>query len=194
MFRSAFLATLLVTPPLTGLFATMLSVAALAIPTGILSLNHALPAGACCTTYFPFVLLTALLLSPIYASAVAVGSAGLADALFMGPRYELFESPMDEFGDIASLVSFALMICVICLFRALFAQHARRQISIGSSGIIFSLEQGVAWARLPGAASPVRLGPEEEVAGMMQDFLAQLELGKRLTQPQCRHELEPPLK
>jgi len=194
MIRSAFPATLLVAPPFAGPSATLLSVAAVAVPTGILSLNHALPAGACCTTYFPFVLLTALLLGPIHASAVAIGSAGLADALFMGPRFKLFESPMDEFGDIASLVSFALMICVICLFRSLLAQHNRRQISMSSSGVIFSLEKGVAWARLPGAAGPVRLGPEAEVAGMMQDFLAQLELGKRLTKLQVRRELEPPRK
>ncbi|HLO20638.1 MAG TPA: hypothetical protein VK192_09110 [Sphingomicrobium sp.] len=184
MIRSASLTTLLVTPPLTGPFAPILSAAALAVPTAFLSLDHALPAGACCTTYFPFVLLTAVLSGPTYASMVAIGSAGLADALFMGPRYQLFESAMDKFGDAASLFSFALIIAVVSLFRGVVSQRlprSRRSIE-APSGIIFSLEKGVALASWPGASARVPLGSEQEVAEMMQDFLAQLELGKRLTQ------------
>jgi hypothetical protein len=128
------------------------------------------------------VLLSAVLLRPIYAAATAIGSVGLADALFMGPRYQLLETPMDDFGDIASLVSFALLLGLVWLFRRILAQRSRPQVSSESaSGIIFSLEKGVALASLPGARIPVLLGPEEEVAEMMRDFLAQLELGKRLT-------------
>ena len=180
MIRSARLASLLVTP-VAGAFAPILSVAALAVPTAILSLDHSLPAGACCTTYFPFVLLTAILAGPIYASMVAIGSAGLADALFMGPRYQLLESPMDSFGDIASLVSFALIIGCVWLFRKVIAQYTRPKVSAESeSGIIFSLEKGVALASWPGTRPPVRMGPEEEVAKMMEDFLAQRELARRL--------------
>ena len=183
MTRSALMATLLVTPPLAGPFALMISVAALAVPTAILSLDHALPAGACCTTYFPFVLISAVLLRPIYAAITAIGSIGLADALFMGPRYQLLETPMDGFGDIASLVSSAMIIGLVVLFRSILSQRPKQQVSVVSpSGIIFSLEEGVAWANCAGAATPVRLGPEEEVAEMMRDFLAQLELGKRFTQ------------
>ena len=181
MIRTALLASLLVTP-VAGPFAPILSVAALAAPTAILSLDHALPAGACCTTYFPFVILTAILAGPIYASIVGIGSVGLADALFMGPRYQLFESPMDSFGDISSLISFALIIGCVWLFRKVIAQHTDRRIKAESeSGIIFSLENGVALASWPGAGAPVRMGPEDEVAEMMQDFLAQRELAKRLT-------------
>jgi hypothetical protein len=181
MIRTASLASLLGTP-VAGPFAPIMSVAALAVPTAILSLDHSLPAGACCTTYFPSVLLTAILAGPIYASIVGLGSAGLADALFMGPRYQLFESPMDTFGDISSLVSFALIIGCVWLFREAIAQHTRRKTKAESeSGIIFSLENGVALASWPGARAPVRMGPEDEVAEMMQDFLAQRELAKRLT-------------
>jgi len=180
MIRTALLASLLVTP-VAGSFAPILSVAALAAPTAILSLDHALPAGACCTTYFPFVILTAILAGPIYASIVGIGSAGLADALFMGPRYELFESPMDRIGDLSSLVSFALIIGCVCLFRKGIAQYTRPKVSAESeSGIIFSLENGVALASWPGTRPPVRIGPEAEVAKMMEDFLAQRELAKRL--------------
>src|SRR3954467_12420741 len=81
MIQSSFLAKALVLPPLSGPAALILSTAALAVPTAILSLDHALPAGACCTTFFPFVLAAAVLLGPVYASLVALGSAGLADAL-----------------------------------------------------------------------------------------------------------------
>ena len=187
MIRSAFLATLLLTP-LAGPSASVLVVAALAVPTAILSLDHALPAGACCTTYFPFVLIAAVLLRPIYAAITAIGSVGLSDAMFMGPRYELLETPMDQFAAIASLVSFALILGLVWLFRRVLAQRARPHVSIEStSGIIFSLEKGVAFASLPGARIPVTLGPEEEVAEMMRDFLAQLDVGKRLTHRQSRY-------
>jgi hypothetical protein len=120
------------------------------------------------------------LAGPIYASVVGIGSAGLADALFMGPRYHLFESPMDRFGDVASLISFALIIGCVVLYRKLIAQPAVAPEA--ASGIIFSLENGVALASWPGAGAPIRMGPEGEVAEMMQDFLAQREIAKRLAQ------------
>ena len=46
--------------------------------------------------------------------------------------------------------------------------------------VVFSLEGGQAWASWYGSHSWVRLGPENEVAEMMRDFLAQRELAKRL--------------
>ena len=173
------LADLLAAPRVVGPLAILFGFGALAIPTGILSLDHALPAGACCTTYFPFIMLSAVLLQPVYASLVAIGSAGLADALFMGPRYQLFESPMDSFGDVATLISATLIILLVSLFRWALARQSHATSS--PSGIIFSLEKGYAWASWKGSGGPVRLGPHEEVEDMMQDFLAQLELGRRLT-------------
>ena len=180
MIRAAFLTSWFVTP-ISGVLAPILGVAALAVPTAILSLNHALPAGACCTTFYPFVILAAVLLRPIFAAATAIGSIGLADALFMGPRYRLFETPMDEFGDIVSLVSFALILGIVWWLRRVIVAQRAKASAQWESGIIFSLEKGVAFARLPGAHIPIALGPENEVAEMMRDFLAQLELGKRLT-------------
>jgi hypothetical protein len=179
MIRFALLAGVLATPPVTGALAPILSLAALGVPTALLSFDHSLPAGACCTTYFPFVLLTALFVGPVYATLVGIGSAGLADALFMGPRYQLFESPMDSFGDVSSLVSFALIIGCVSLYRWVITRRAHAQVSADStSGIIFSLEKGVASASLPGS-EPVPLGPQDEVAEMMRDFLAQIELAER---------------
>ncbi|HEY7005787.1 MAG TPA: hypothetical protein VH392_04815 [Sphingomicrobium sp.] len=177
------LAAWLIAPPFAGAFAPILGLGAVAVPTAILSLDHALPAGACCTTYFPFVMMSAVLIGPVYASFVGVGSAFLADALFMGPRYQLFEAPMDGFGDIASLVSSALIIALVYAFRKLFAQLKAPQFNGSSkSGIVFSLEKGVAWASVAGSDAPVRLGSQDEVAAMMEDFLAQLEVGKRLNE------------
>ena len=49
------------------------------------------------------------------------------------------------------------------------------------AGIIFSLEKGEVWASWHGSGPPMRLGSQERVEAMMEDFLAQGELGKRLT-------------
>src|SRR5690242_9389157 len=138
MVRTALLANLLVTP-VTGALAPILSAAALALPTAALSLDHSLPAGACCTTYYPFVLLTAVLAGPIYASLVGIGSVGLADALFMSPHHRLFDSPMGHFGDVASLLSFGLIIACVVLYRRVIARRAEPHVcALSKSGIIFS--------------------------------------------------------
>src|SRR6478672_7748517 len=60
MHRLALLNGLLVAPPLAGRQAVLLGLGALAVPTLILSIDHSLPAGACCTTYFPFVMMSAI--------------------------------------------------------------------------------------------------------------------------------------
>ena len=179
MIRTA-LASLLAMPPLAGPLAPLIAVAALSIPTAILSLDHALPAGACCTTYFPFVLLSAVLIGPAYASLVAVASTGLADALFMGPRYQLLESPMDTFGDTASLISSALIICLVFVCRKALAERTRPQASTPADGVIFSRERGQVWASWYGDEPPICLGPERRVTSMMEDYLAQVDLAKRL--------------
>ncbi len=180
MTRGAFVTNLFIDPPVSGVWAVVLGICALAVPTVILSLDPALPAGACCTTYFPFVLLCAILMGPLYSSAIALGAIVLADALFMGPRYQLLESPMDDFAAIVSSTSFAVIIGLIYWVRKVGRERLRLADSAEmESGVIFSLERGQAWASWPGAAR-VRLGPQDEVAEMMEDYLAQLELAKRL--------------
>jgi len=61
--------------------------------------------------------------------------------------------------------------------------HGIRQTKVrgGSKGIVFSLERGQVWASWDGDDRQIYLGPEAEVAPMMQDFLAQVELGRKLT-------------
>lgn len=46
--------------------------------------------------------------------------------------------------------------------------------------IVFSLENGIVWASWPGIGQRVSLGPQEAVAYMMKDFLAQNEVAERL--------------
>lgn len=47
--------------------------------------------------------------------------------------------------------------------------------------LIFSLMDGYVWVSWPGTVASVKLGSEDAVRAMMRDFLAQCELGDRLT-------------
>ncbi|MGZ8347251.1 MAG: DUF4118 domain-containing protein [Allosphingosinicella sp.] len=171
------------TPPLTGGRAIVAAVAAVALPTLIRESVDGVVSGVGFTPYLPFVLLSAVLAGWRHATLVALVSATIADLLFVGPAYQLLEGPSDVFGFITFLVSSALIIVLVQVFRSL-AEDWSRPDSAG--GIIFSVEGGHAWASWSDAGSVVRLGAQDEVAEMMQDFLAQLELGKRLNGQQPR--------
>jgi hypothetical protein len=56
----------------------------------------------------------------------------------------------------------------------------RRRDDPYADGIIFSLDNGEVWASWNGSGQATHLGPRERVEAMMEDFLAQGELGKRL--------------
>ena len=47
--------------------------------------------------------------------------------------------------------------------------------------VIFSLVDGTVWASWPGKSTSVELGHCDGVTFMMRDFLAQCDLGERLT-------------
>ena len=47
--------------------------------------------------------------------------------------------------------------------------------------LIFSLTDGYVWASWPGTVASVKLGTHATVRAVMRDFLAQCELGDRLT-------------
>jgi hypothetical protein len=88
-------------------------------------------------------------------------------------------------SDIAALSTFlgfsAFAIFVVQLFRMTAARSLRQAGAEGrASGIVFSLDDGQAWASWYGVDAPVRLGPRDEVVQMMGDFIAQVELGKQL--------------
>ena len=52
-----------------------------------------------------------------------------------------------------------------------------------SGQVVFSLENNQAWAGWHGRKAMVQLGSKDDVAEMMEDFLAQLELAERLNSP-----------
>ena len=167
----------LVATPIGGKPAFALAVAAVALPTLYrLSLTGMVMGIGYCP-YLPFVLLSALLLGWRHAAAVALVSVIVVDALFVGPRFQLFEGPTDMLGDLGFLVVSGLIIALVQAIRTAFEDLIA---PTGADGVFFSLENGQAWASWPTAGFHLRLGPQDDVAEMMKDFVAQVELGKRL--------------
>ena len=167
-------------PPVTGRWAIGATVAAVAAPTFIRCLVDSAISGVALSPYLPFVLMAALLIGWRPAVATALASAAVADMLFIDPRYVPMAGPTDLFAIAVFLVCAALIIVIVQSARVIVENCPgplpREE---KATGVIFSLEKGQAWASWSGAGN-LRLGPESEVATMMQDFLAQLEVGKRL--------------
>ncbi len=70
------------------------------------------------------------------------------------------------------------MIAIAVLVRKVVATLQRPDDTSG--GIILRLEKGEVWASWYGHGQPVRLGNRHTVANMMDDFLKQEQLAKRL--------------
>lgn len=157
------------------------SLVAVAVPTVIRNSVQGIVTGCESVAFVPAVLLTAIFLGWRYAALVALASAFVADALFLGHDRMLLEGPCDYFGVSTFLISSTLIIGAVEAIRSEIAPTAKSDtIDQPSTGIVFSLEGGQAWASWYGEGSAVRLGSQKEVAEMMQDFLAQIELAKRL--------------
>lgn len=181
----------LVATPIAGKPAFTIAVAAVGLPTLYrLSLNGMVMGIGYCP-YLPFVLLSALLLGWKRAAAVTLVCAVVADALFVGPRFQLFEGSTAMLGDLGFLVASALIIALVQAIRTAFEDLIG---PTAANGIFFSLENGQAWASWPTAGFHLRLGPQDDVAEMMKDFVAQVELGKRLNgeiQPNSLRQVSP---
>jgi hypothetical protein len=153
---------------------------AVALPTVIrLGMSAHMDTRAC-TIFCPFVLATSILCGWRYAIAMAAGSA-IARNTIIGATYTFHFAT----SDIAALSTFlgfsAFAILVVQLFRITAARSLRQAgAEARASGIVFSLDSGQAWASWYGIDAPVRLGPEDEVVQMMEDFIAQAELGRQL--------------
>ena len=167
-------------PSVAGVAALLCTFAAVALPTIIRCLvdNHV--TGIAFSPYLPFVLLTAVFVGWKHAALAALISAAVADLLFIDPRFEPLAGPTDAFGILIFLLCATLIITLVQATRLALQGRPTTKRGDGQTGIIFSLESWQAWASWAGSGCPVRLGPESEVAEMMHDFLAQLELGKRL--------------
>jgi hypothetical protein len=169
----------LITTPVTGRQAFACAVAAVGLPTLIRGSLDSVVVGIGFAPYFPFALLAAILLGWRQAAVVALASAVIADALFVGPRYELLNEPTDVFGVVVFLVGTALIIGLVHAIRTAFEDLVG---PTAAGGVMFSLKDGQAWASWPTAGFHLSLGPRDDVAEMMKDFVAQVELGKRLAE------------
>ena len=167
----------LVATPIAGKPAFTLAVAAVALPTLYRVSLTGMVMGIGYCPYLPFVLLSALVLGWRHAAAVALVSVVVVDALFVGPSFRLLEGPTYMLGDLGFLVVSALIIALVQAIRTAFEDLIG---PTAADGVFFSLENGQAWASWPTAGFHLRLGPQDDVAEMMKDFVAQVELGKRL--------------
>lgn len=168
---------LLITP-LAGKPALMLAVGAVALPTLYrLSLDGIVMGIGYCP-YLPFVLLSAVLLGWRQAALIALASVVVVDALFVGTRFQLIEGPTAMLGDLGFLVVSVLMIALVQAVRTTFEDLVS---PTATDAVFFSLEDGQVWASWPTAGFHLRLGPQDDVTGMMKDFIAQAELAKRLS-------------
>lgn len=163
--------------PQTGKAALAVAVVAIVLPTILqLSLERTVW-GAGLLVYFPFVMLAAILLEWKAATIIMLVSALLADWLFGGPHHRLLQQPSDMFEVAMFLSGLTVIIALVYANRTTFRQLVG---PTSKGGAFFSVEEGQAWASWPEAGFHLRLGPQDEVAGMMKDYLAQLEVVQRL--------------
>jgi hypothetical protein len=168
-------------PPVTGPLALLGMGLAVALPTAIRAAVDGVVTGCEFTPYLPFVLLSAILMRWWHAGAVAVISVAVLGGLFFGPMVDPHGMACFLSGAGIFLASAAMMIAVVVGARRVFGAMLSRGTDESSGGIVFSLDQGKVWASWYGQGPPVLLGSQRKVSGMMKDFLAQEELGKRLT-------------
>ncbi len=164
--------------PFSGRAALLVGILAVAIPTAVRASVVGVVGGIPVTTYIPFVLAAAVLAGWWTASLVAIASAAMGDVLFVGPPLQFLEGPEDIFVVGVFLLACAAIIGFVQIVRSILSDREAEKEK--TSGIIFSLEGGEAWASSPELGRRVRLGPQAEVAEMMEDLLAQLEVGERL--------------
>jgi hypothetical protein len=119
-------------------------------------------------------MISALLLRWWQAAAVALAAVAILGGLFVGPTDECFNSAAGMFA-----ASSAMLIATAFGIRQVLAALLNRGSSEGR-GVIFSLDAGHVWATWNDDGVPMPLGSKEEVSEMMEDFLAQVEVGERL--------------
>lgn len=166
-------------PVLEGRLALVCAVVAVAIPTAVRAAVEGTVTGCEFTPYLPFVLLAAIMLRWWQTGLVALASAAVMGGLFVGSLGEFLVQPCFLSSAGMFLGASAIMVGVAAVVRRVIADFQRRGEAAG--GVVFSLEKGQVWASWYGSGPPMRLGPEKQVGAMMEDFLAQVELGKVLT-------------
>jgi hypothetical protein len=167
-------------PPITGRAALLCAIAAVATPTIVRAAIDGVVTGCEFTPYLPFVLLSAILLGWRQAGTVALASVAILGGLFSGPLNAV-PTPCFLSGAGIFLAASAMIIGVVVVIRQVAGGIQRRGADEAVGGIVFSLDQGQVWASWYGEGPPVNLGSQGKVSEMMEDFLAQVEVGKRLT-------------
>jgi len=172
-----FLKKWLVVTPRTGKSALVIAVLAIGLPTILRISLDGVVLGTGLLLYFPFVTLAAVLLEWKTATIIMLVSAGLADWFFNGAPHRLLEEPTDVLDVAMFLSGSTLIVALVYAIRRIFGELVG---PTSKDGVIFSLKEDQAWASWPEAGFHLRLGPQDEVASMMKDFLAQRELAERL--------------
>lgn len=165
-------------PLLTGWMAALCATLAVAVPTLIRVAVNGVVTGCEFTPYLPFVFLCAMTLRWWKA-----GSVALACVVIMGGFLERSPNQVLEFSCFVPSAGIFLAASAGMIAAGVFIRHviaAPREDDSGSGGVIFSLEQGEVWASWYGQGHPVRLGIRSRVSNMMEDFLKQEQLAKRL--------------
>ena len=180
MFGSKIVTSWFLAPAITGRRAHFWSLVAVGLPTLIRAAVQGPVTGIPLSPYVPFVLLSAIALSWKHATAVAVISSLVGSVMFIEPRFVLFAGPTDWFAIAVFLVTAAMIIKFVHAVKGLVVEAPGSPAAKHRDGIVFSSESGDAWASWQGHRCTVRLGTKDEVAVMMQDYLAQCELGRQL--------------
>lgn len=170
------------TPPVIGWGAMLCGSLGIVVPTLVRAAVSGAVGGCEFTPYLPSVSICAILMRWWQAALVALASIATLGLLFDGSPAQFLRSPCFQSSAGMFVASSAAMIGIAVLIRSAIAAAQRREANDTSGGIVFSLERGDVWASWYGNAAPIRLGAQIKVAAMMEDFLKQVEIGKRLTE------------
>jgi hypothetical protein len=165
-------------PLVTGSKAVGLAMFAVGLPTLVRASVNGVVTGCEFTPYLPFVFLCAIMLRWWQAGAVALACVVVLGGLLEGPPTYMLAAPCFLPSAGMFLAASAGMIALAVLIRQVFT--ALQRPGNVSGEIIFSLEKDEVWASWYGHELPVRLGRRHRVADMMEDFLKQEQLAKRL--------------
>ena len=179
MIDNSFLVRTLQRPPLTGARAVLFGLAAVAIPTLIYKVAVGNGVALAFIVYVPSVVLAAVFMRSWHAALLVLACAAAGDWFFLEQQNQITFSASDLVGVPIFLFSSALILGGVRAIKSLL--HAAFSPNAAPSNVLFSEEKGHAWAHWHGDRPSLPLGPHEEVADMMEDYLAQVELGKRLT-------------
>jgi len=170
----------LTAPPLSGRVALLSAILALTFSTVIRAAIDPYVTGCEFTPYLPFVLLAAILLPWWEAGLVALSVVPILGLMFVGTPTELAASTCFLSSAGIFLASSAGAISFVVLIRRVVVSIQRSGDDESAGGVLFSLDRGQVWASWYGRVPRVLLGSREKVSGMMEDFLAQEEVARRL--------------